>query len=63
MMSYMIKAISRPESGIENKAFIRSKDYLVTQKFAASSAKEISADENCVVSVLEENVDGWWLVR
>jgi len=52
-----------PENGIENRAFIKSKDYLVTNKFVASSAKEISVDENCVVSVLEENVDGWWLVR
>ena len=55
--------MSRPETGIENRAFTKSKDYLVTQKFVTSSATEISVDENCVVSVLEENVNGWWLVR
>ncbi|CBY41564.1 unnamed protein product [Oikopleura dioica] len=46
------------EGEISLSKVIRSKDYLVR-----CIKREISADENCVVTVLEDNVNGWWLVR
>lgn len=45
------------------KTVIDGKKYICNKMFNADNPDEISIDKGCIVEVLEQSYDGWWLVK